>query len=439
MSDITTTRIFSDGEKGITAAKMNDIIGSASIQTAFVSSKPVASSTVAGDNLLLLTSGGSYAKIDSSTFSSSIAALWPAPEPKIWAVRLRSFNAVGNPTFEVDQRTVGTGIGYGVGTTFCMDRWQASKAGATGTATAVQTLGTTSVPGTSFAIGGWFLRTTVTATQATLAAGDILWLNQNIEGPPLRELINDVHSVSILCRSSVANLKFGLALRDGPTTRSLVKLCSLGAANTWTLITLPNIPIWAAGGGWTFASGQAGYQLSITLACGTTYTAAANDTWQNANVVGAVGQSNFLANAGATFDLAYVGHESGAQCSTPMDCPFTQNYDDCLRYFQKSYDYGTALGTVTASGAQIIPQLSTAGLYGVRFFKPMAKAPTGVAIYNHANGATNTFQHTNGSNYTVSSANAVGQTGWLSTSTVTLPAVVAGAGGYVHWIADTGW
>ena len=52
MSDIVTTRIFTDGEKGITATKMNDIIGSSVIQPAFYSAKSTASMADAADTLL---------------------------------------------------------------------------------------------------------------------------------------------------------------------------------------------------------------------------------------------------------------------------------------------------------------------------------------------------------------------------------------------------
>ena len=61
-----------------------------------------------------------------------------------------------------------------------------------------------------------------------------------------RELAGDVHSVSLLVRSSVAGLKFGLILRDSPTTtKTLAKLCTIPSSGTWTLIQLPNNSILA--------------------------------------------------------------------------------------------------------------------------------------------------------------------------------------------------
>lgn len=79
MSDITTLQIFSNGEQGITATKMNNIIGQASVQTDFVATKPVASSVAANDQLLLLTTGGTYARTNFSTVTNTVSgSLVPA-------------------------------------------------------------------------------------------------------------------------------------------------------------------------------------------------------------------------------------------------------------------------------------------------------------------------------------------------------------------------
>src|SRR4029077_18993233 len=127
MSDIVTTRIFTDGEKGITAGKLNDIVGGASIQTDFVATKPVASTVDPADNLLVLKSSGSYAKAPFSTIVDSVNNQLPSSDSEIWSVRLRSFNSIGNCNFECDQ------INAGGASTFAgvkvVDRWLGQKTG----------------------------------------------------------------------------------------------------------------------------------------------------------------------------------------------------------------------------------------------------------------------------------------------------------------------
>ena len=80
--------------------------------------------------------------------------------PTIWSVRLRSYNALGNPSFEVDQATGGGALTIGAGTN-TVDRWSAIKVG-TMAATAQKRAELIPVPGTSFCISQYYLRITLT-------------------------------------------------------------------------------------------------------------------------------------------------------------------------------------------------------------------------------------------------------------------------------------
>jgi hypothetical protein len=440
MPDITTTQIFSDGEKGITSTKMNNIIANSVIQPDFVLNKPTSSTLDPTDQLLEVKGSGAYARITGSQLVSSVSSQVDAT-PQIYSVRLRSFNAIGNPTFEVDQVSCGNSI---TAQAKGIDRWTYFKTGTMGASAGQIDLAGSNVvvPGTNFSISQKCYRITLTTQQASLAAGDNLFLQQFIEGPMMRELILDVTSLSVIVRSTVAGLKFGIALRDGGTTpaKTLPKLCTIPNANTWTLISLANLPSFVAAGGGTFnqTPGNVGYLLDITLAAGSTITAAANDTWQTGNFIGALGQSNFAASpVNSTFDIAFVQHEPGAVCTTPMDCPFTQNYDACLRYFQKTYGYATGLGTVTSNGARSFISFAQTAAFGpVSFFKPMAKIPT-VTFYNHATGAANSVQDQNGTAHASVVANNINDNSFLYIGYAT--ATINSCGVYAHYTADTGW
>ena len=130
MADITTTRQFVDGERGITAQKLNDIVGSSTIQPAFYTSKPTAPSADPADIALIL-KAGAYAQVPISALAGS------ATQAQIWDTRLRSYNAIGNPNFEVDQRNAGNAITVGSGT-FGLDGWQIMKTSGTMAATSGQ-------------------------------------------------------------------------------------------------------------------------------------------------------------------------------------------------------------------------------------------------------------------------------------------------------------
>jgi hypothetical protein len=395
---------------------------------------PLANTTQPG--LLTKLSGNATDFVDGTNTCQNLVG---AVQPTIWSARLRSFNAIGNPNFEVDQRNVGTAT-TSVNGVFVQDRWSVSKNG-TMAMTDQQIPSFQNAPSSSFLISQNCLRFTLTTQSATLAASDYFVFNQMIEGPLWRELAGDVHSLSLLVRSSVAGLKFGVALRDSPPTRSLVKLCTIPSANTWTLITLPNLPGWLSG---NFGAGVGlpGYQLVITLACGATGTTVANDAWQSSNFFGAIGQSNFAASpVNSTFDISMAQHEPGAICSQFIDKPFPQNYDECQRYFQKNVAYAAlplAGGGQTILGFLYANAVATTTCRpSLRFKKTMAKTPTLVLGYN---GVSNTVYLEGIGSVAVGTAQATDS----EMSALALATNQTGGANFMssvfgNWYADTGW
>lgn len=441
MSDIVTTRIFTDGEKGITAGKLNDIVASSTIQTDFVATKPATSTVDPADQLLVLKSSGQYARAPFQTIVDSVNTQLPSNDSEIWSVRLRSFNAIGNCNFEVDQRSVGATLANPATGVLPIDRWAHGKVGTMVVSVGQQAaaLPDLCVPSTSFRITRSFYRVTLTTAQASLGVSDTLRLSQSIEGPQWRELSNDVNSLQVLVRSSVANLKFAIALSDpSTTTKTLVKLATIPTANTWALLTFPNLPVWASGN-FSASPGVLGYLLSITLAAGANLISPAADTWQNGSFVGVPGMSNFAASAiNSTFDIAFVQHEPGAVCSTLMDKPFTQNYDECLRYYQKTYDYGTKPGTVTQNGARAIGiSASSAPRMPISFSKPLANVPTVLAFSTATGASSNLRDLSNAIDRAVNAYLNVGNSGFSGFGLSSTPST--GYTAEAHYTVDTGW
>jgi hypothetical protein len=203
------------------------------------------------------------------------------------------------------------------------------------------------------------------------------------------------------------------------------------------LIPLPNIPVWSAAGNWSILPGVQGYNLEICLAAGSAIIAPAADVWQNAFYAGAPGMSNFCNNAvNSLFQVAFVKHEPGPLCTTLIDCPFPLNLDDCLRYYDKSYNYTHAPGTATSAPVCPIWTLTTAQAYGwIPFKKRMAKSPT-VTIYNYSTSAASSVRDSTGADHPVTSVINIGETGFggmqgtgFTTGVVLFP----------HYVADTGW
>jgi hypothetical protein len=152
---------------------------------------------------------------------------------------------------------------------------------------------------------------------------------------------------------------------------------------------------------------------------------------------------NFLGQAlNSTFDLMFVQHEPGPLCTTLIDKPFTQNYDECLRYFSKSYPYAVKPGTVDSHGAptlNLAPVPNWAGVWTwVPFPKWMAKQPT-IVGFSAATGASNVVRDgSNAVDRAISSVNAVGESGF-SGFTISGQATTGNPWYQFHYTADTGW
>lgn len=465
MADITTGYTFIDGEKGVTAAKENDQVGKAVINPEFVSAKPSTSTVDAADQLLVLKAAGTYARstgqvlIDSVAGQLSLASTSQngmlrqisglttdvvdgtnhcvdfASSPVFGMARVRSFNACGNPTFEINQQAPGQTITTNANV---CDRWSIGKAGTLAYQATQFAPGPVQLPGTNFNVTRKCLRVTLTTAQASLAATDYLQIWQLFEGIQCREILNDAFSVSLLVRSSVAGLKFGFCILDPPTsTKSLVKLCTIPSANTWTLITLPNLPVFPAGN-FSIAEAVMGLQFLITLAGGTTRTTSANDVWTNSGTFAAIGQDNFASKAvNSTFDLAFAQLEPGANCTTLIDKPYSANLDECLRYWQKSYHLATAPGTIATAGMKsFLSPTSTSAFGPLTYVKPMAKTPT-ITLYNHATGASGSVQDGAAANHASAAAAAISDAGFAYITYTTATGGLYQV--YAHYVADTGW
>jgi len=351
----------------------------------------------------------SGASVSPSGEPGSVGAI----KPVIWSARLRSYNAIGNPNFELDQAIVGGVRPNIVSGSWMVDRWYCGTSG-TIRFSSQQINQTAFVPNTGFRITDKCLRLTLTTAQASLGATDYFSAYQAYEGIQLRELANDATSVSILCRSSVANLKFVMTIRDPTPSKSICYLCTLGAADTFTLITLPNIPVFPSDGAWLTTPGDAGLTFSITLASGSNYHAPTTGAWQNGNFIGLATADNFASKPlGSTFDLAFVQHEPGNECSTLINKPWDENLDECQRFFQKTYSYDVAPGTVTSNGAVTIYAYGPGWggmMQGHSFVKRMAKAPT-VTTYNYAIASTGARGFPSAYNYSMTVA-SISDTGY---------------------------
>jgi hypothetical protein len=424
------------GPRAVSADANNKAVpGSDSL--VYVATPSVALANPSANGLLRTVSGNTIDYIDGTNNSQSSAG---TVLPVIWNVRTRSYNALHNPNFEIDQGNTTTNFITAVQPRQSADRWIRGSGGSAVVGTRIVPVNYVTAPGSSAVITRSYLEINVSTAQASLAATDLYILNQVIEGGNARAMIGDVTSLSILANSNVLNAKFSLAIRDSTNKVSYVVPVTL-TGNVWQLITFPNIPVFSSANSASYplTPGTIGYQVAIVLGAGSTYTTPAINSWQNGNFLAAPGQS-FLGATGSLL-IAFIQHEPGPYCTSLIDCPFQENLLNCQRYFAKSNGYTRATPTnndwqnlgqfLGATSAQTTIRLSIA------FPVDMAKVPTMTLIDNATNLGTLYVDGVGGNLAASPGLVTTSHCGQASLATgVAYPANAAVLG---QWRADTGW
>jgi hypothetical protein len=197
------------------------------------------------------------------------------------------------------------------------------------------------------------LKIEVTTAETALSAGDLFYVRQVIEAQNLQSLKYGTSSaekltLSFWVRSSLTG-KYSVLFYSEDATRSNTQSFNVNTADTWEYKT---ITIDGDTSGQFDDNRFYGLGLHITLAAGSTYAGTPHTGW------GAYASSDFAfsdnvdfsAQTG-TFFITGMQLEVGDKATPFEHRSFGEELALCQRYFQKSYDYGTAPGTGTNAGA----------------------------------------------------------------------------------------
>jgi len=120
-----------------------------------------------------------------------------------------------------------------------------------------------------------------------------------------------------------------------------------------------------------------------------------------------------MATSGNTWQVTGVQLEKGTVATPFEHRPFGSELLLCQRYYEKSYDIGTAIGT--SSTGIVAPQITTTNYYNnglPRWMVEKRTTPT-VVIYNSNTGTVNSLYNTDsGANVTISSLTGVNTKGY---------------------------
>ena len=185
----------------------------------------------------------------------------------------------------------------------------------------------------------------------SVPSGELYIIDQPIEGLNISDLAWGTASaktvtLSFWVQSSLTGT-FGGTIRNSAHNRCYPYSYTIGSSNTWTQIsvTIPGDTT----GTWLTTNGV-GIEVIFGLGVGSSLSGTAN-TWAAANYFSATGATSVVGTSGATFYITGVQLEVGSSATGFEYRQYGQELALCQRYYERSYDIGTATATVTNAGA----------------------------------------------------------------------------------------
>jgi hypothetical protein len=293
-------------------------------------------------------------------------------------------NRIINGAMVIDQRNAGASVSVGTATaTYTLDRWRVYHDTAITSNITVQQSST--VP------SGYINSMIFTnGTAASPSAGDFNVFQQRIEGFNTFDFNYGSASavnttLSFWVRSSLTGT-FGVGLTNSNQDRSIVYTYTINSANTWEQ---KSITISGDQSGTWLTNNGVGIVISWDLGSGTSSNASATGTWYGARYVRTSTCTNFIGTTGATFYITGVQLEQGS-VATPFE---RRQYGEelmlCQRYFEMTYDIGTAPGSGSAANTgaflSALNGTSTTGYIGAStVFKVTKRATPTITFYDTA-------------------------------------------------------
>ena len=297
------------------------------------------------------------------------------------ASNMQPFNRIINGAMTVDQRNAGAAVAF-TSAAYCLDRWVGAVGTASGTTIQRSTTATTGFSNSALITIG---------TGAAPSSGAVNRIYQVIEGYNIADLSWGTASaatvtLSFWVRSSVIGT-FSGALYGASTIQSYPFNYTISVADTFerktVTITGPTTGTWGDTNG-------TGLYLNFDLGSGTSFKTSAG-SWSTGTFIGATSSVDLCATTGATFYITGVQLEAGSTASSFAHEFVGDTLQKCQRYYQKTYDYGTAVGASTELGwawygtDYDVGITSTFQSQGIRFETTMRNPPTMVSYDSQGN------------------------------------------------------
>ena len=341
-----------------------------------------------------------------------------------------SRNRIINGDMRIDQRNAGASVTNNL--VYTVDRWQWYYTSGSGHAIQQNTDAPAGFTNS--------LKVTVgTGASPSATQQNIVW--QPIEGYNVADLGFGAAGAATITfsfwvKSSLTGT-FNVWFHNSDDTRSYVSTYTVISANTWEQKTVTIVG--DTSGTWLKTNGR-GFIVGFSLGCGSNFNATAN-TWSAADYKSTSGATSVVGTSGATFYITGVQLEAGSVASPFERRDYGRELIMCQRYYSKSYDIGTAVGTNTSYyQSEVATQTVTSGglcqTSKLRFPVVMRVAPT-VNLWTYSGTAGSWHAGVAGQSETAYSASA--NAGFAGTTGVVIS--MSGVNttyntAYGHWAAS---
>ena len=273
-----------------------------------------------------------------------------------------------------------------------------------------------------------------TTADASPAAGDSFLFQQIIEGQNLQHIKKGTANaeqltVSFWVKANVTGTYIAF-LQDTDNTRSVSKTYTINASATWEYKTI-TFPADTTG---AFDNDNNGsLYLRFVLGAGSNWTSGTrNETWASLTLANlAAGQTANLASATSNYwQITGIQLEVG-DTATPFEFKSIEDeLVECQRYYEKTYNLETALGTGVAPGWAGAVTSSATTETGGHSFKVTKRGTPTITLYNAISGAS-------GAVYRVSDgANLSATVNYIGNNSFGLINVSSNNSFYYHYVAN---
>ena len=272
-----------------------------------------------------------------------------------------------------------------------------------------------------------------TTVDSSIAAGDFCFITQRVEGYRFAQMIAQKASVGHFWVKAPKTGTFCIAHNNSGNDRGYVSEYTVNAANTWEKKTV-NIAASPSAGTWVYDNGI-GIDFNVILAAGSTYHTTAG-AWQTGVFLSTSNQVNACDNTANDFYITEIQWEEGSQPTSFEVLSFSDTLRDCMRYFEKTYLYATAVGTGSSpAGYHYSIPFDTNNFNDAteNFIVPKRAAPT-ITYYSPNTGATGKVYDEGDGTDDNAIATSISELSFVRSGTG--GSLRANTGYRIHWTAD---